>query len=170
EVVSFRTYLGNGRLSSEELKYPNGDDEWKIYDESGVVVSDARTRDSNDQNRIERWFYDSQGRLVWNLAINLDGDLLSYWYDVGFRPKASSSDSLGVCRPRLCVDYKFDEEGSGRLEKVVQHTPGQGNLEPDSEEHFNFDGIVDERAEIKYVRDRHGNWTSRSVFVWDPNS
>src|SRR6185437_9325336 len=72
EVVSFRTYLGNGRLSSEELKYPNGDDEWKIYDESGVVVSDARTRDSNDQNRIERWFYDSQGRLVWNLAINLD--------------------------------------------------------------------------------------------------
>jgi hypothetical protein len=170
EVVSFRTYLGNGRLSSEELKYPNGDDEWKIYDESGVVVSDARTRDSNDQNRIERWFYDSQGRLVWNLAITRDGDLLSYWYDVGFRPKASSSDSLGVCRPRLCVDYKFDEEGSGRLEKVVQHTPGQGNLEPDSEEHFNFDGIVDEKAEIKYVRDRQGNWTSRSVFVWDPNS
>lgn len=170
EVVAFRVYRSNGKLSSEELKFPNGDDEWKIYDDSGGVVSDERTRDSDDQNRIDRWFYDSQGNLVWNLAISSNGDLLSYWYNIGFKPKVSSSDSLGICRPRLCVDYKFDEEGSGRLEKVVQYTQGQGNIEPDSEEHFNFDGIVDERAEIKYARDVHGNWTSRSVFAWDPDS
>jgi len=170
EVVAFRVYRSNGRLSSEELKSPNGDDEWRIYDDSGIVVSDERTRDSDDQNRIDRWFYDSQGHLVWNLAISSDGDLLSYWYDIGFKPKVSSSDSLGICRPRLCVDYKFDDEGSGRLEKVVQHTPGEGNLEPDSAEHYNLDGILNERAEIKYTHDEHGNWTSRSVFVWDPDS
>lgn len=170
DVVAFRVYRSNGELSSEELKLPDGADEWKIYDDSGVIVSDLRTRDSDDQNRIDRWFYDSQGDLVWSLAISSDGDLLSYWYKIGFKPKISSSDSLGICRPGLCVDYKFDEEGSGRLEKVVQHTQGQGNIEPDSEEHFNFDGIVDERAEIKYSRDVHGNWTSRSVFVWDPDS
>ena len=56
------------------------------------------------------------------------------------------------------------------MEKVVQHTPGKGNLEPDSEEHYDLDGALDERAEIKYTRDGHGNWTSRSVFVWDLRS
>ncbi|MGA7317016.1 MAG: hypothetical protein WBX22_23945 [Silvibacterium sp.] len=56
------------------------------------------------------------------------------------------------------------------MEKTVEHTDGESNLEPDSEEHYNFDGILDERAEIKYTRDEHGNWTSRSVFVWDLNS
>jgi hypothetical protein len=166
-VVAFRVYRDDDRLSSEELKLPNGDDEWKIFDDSGEVVSDERTRISEDKNRIDRWSYDSEGHLVWSLAISSDGDLLSYWYNIGFKPKASSSDSLGVCQPQLCVDYKFDEEGSGRVEKVVQHTQGKGNLEPDSAEHYNFNGILDEKAEIKYARDEHGNWTVRSAFVWD---
>jgi hypothetical protein len=168
--VVFQAYNSDGKLNSEELKLPNGNDEWKIYDESGIAVSDVQTRTSDDQNRIDRWFYNSKGHLMWSLAINNDGDLLSYWYNIGFKPKLSSSDSLGTCRPRLCVDYKFDEEGSGRLEKVVQHTQGESNLEPDSEEHYNLDGVLDEKAVIKYTRDGHGNWTSRSVSVWDPAS
>ena len=169
EFARSRVYSNKGKLSSEELRLPNGDDESKIYDDRGVVVSDERTRNSDD-HRIERWFYDSEGHLMWNLAVSRDGDLLSYWYNLGFKPKLSSSDSLGTCRPRLCVDYKFDEKGSGRLEKVVEHTQGKGNLEPDNEEHYNFDGVLDERAEIKYTRDQYGNWTSRSVFVWAPDS
>jgi len=168
--VGFQVYNSDGKLSSEELRLPNGNDEWKIYDESGIAVSDVQTRTSDDQNRIDRWFYDSKGHLMWNLAINNDGDLLSYWYNIGFKPKLSSSDSLGTCRPRLCVDYKFDEEGSGRLQKVVQHTQGESNLEPDSEEHYNLDGVLDEKAVIKYTRDGHCNWTSRSVSEWDPAS
>jgi len=168
--VASRVYSSNGKLSSEDLRLPNGDDESKIYDAGGVVISDERTRASNDLNRIDRSFYDSEGHLVWNLAISSDGDLLSYWYNIGFKPKVSSSGSLGTCRPQLCVDYKFDEQGSGHLEKVVQHTQGHGNLEPDSEEHYDLDGALDERAEIKYTRDEHGNWTSRSVFVWDSSS
>ncbi len=168
--VGLKSYDAKGKLSSEESTLPNGDYEWKIYDGSGIVVSDERTRDSDDQNRIERWFYDSEGQLVWHLAISRDGDLLSYLYNIGFKAKLSSSDSLGICPPRLCVDYKFDEMGSGRLERTVQHTQGKGNLEPNSEEHYNLDGILDEKAEIKYTRDEHGNWTSRSVSVWDSSS
>ena len=68
------------------------------------------------------------------------------------------------------MSYKFDEQGSGRMEKSVQHTSGEGNLEPDSEEHYNLNGVLDEKAEIKYARDAHGNWTSRTVFVWDATS
>ena len=82
----------------------------------------------------------------------------------------SSSGSLGICRPRLCVSYKFDEQGSGKMDKLVQHTSGEGNLEPDSQEYYNFDGILEEKAEIKYSRDSHGNWTSRSVFAWNSTS
>ena len=82
----------------------------------------------------------------------------------------SSSGSLGICRKALCVNYKFDDQGSGRVEKTVQHTPGEGNLEPDSEEHYNLEGVMDEKSEIKYARDAHGNWTSRTVSVWDASS
>jgi|SRR5215469_1750948 len=167
KAVAFKGYRSDGKLNSENSTLPNGNDEWKVYDDNDHVVLDQETRVSDDEARFDRWSYDSERRLVWHLAINSDGELLSYWYDVGYKPKQSASDSLGTCRPRLCVFYKFDDEGSGRMEKTVQHSPGKGNLEPDSEEHYNFDAVLDERAEIKYVRDDHGNWTSRSVFVWD---
>ncbi len=169
-TVSSRNYDNGGRLTSEYSTLPNGDDEWKIYDENGHIVQNCQTRESNDKTRFDRWSYDSEGQLVWHLALNSDGELLSYWYKVGYRSMVSSSDSLGICRTALCVDYKFDEQGSGRMEKTVQHTSGEGNLEPDSEEHYNLEGVMDEKAEIKYARDAHGNWTSRTVFVWDATS
>ncbi len=169
-AVGSHNYDKNGKLTSENSTLLNGDSEWKIYDENGRIVLDQQTRASDDKTRFDRWSYDSEGQLVWHLALNTDGQALSYWYKVGYKPNLSSSDSLGICRPRLCVSYKFDDEGSGRMEKIVQHTPGEGNLEPDTEEHYNFDGILDEKAEIKYARDDHGNWTSRSVFVWDAAS
>jgi hypothetical protein len=171
-AVASRIYEGNGRLTSEDSTLLNDDDETtvsKIYDERGHVSLNQQTRVSGDKTRFDRWSYDSEDRLVWHLALNSDGQVLSYWYDVGYKPKMSSSDSLGVCRPRLCVSYKFDEQGSGRMEKSVEHTSGEGNL-LDGEEHYNFDGILDEKAEIKYARDDRGNWTSRSAFVWDATS
>lgn len=165
-----RSYGANGKLNSEEFTLPNGDNEWKIYDDSGVVVSDVRTHNSDDEKMLERWFYDSDGQVVWHIALSGDGDLLSYWYNIGFKPKLSSSDSLGIIKPGLCVDYKFDDKGLGRLERTVQHTQGKRYLEPDSEEHYNLDGVMDEKAEMKYTRDEHGNWTSRSVSIWDSTS
>lgn len=169
-AIASKVYRSDGKLSSEDLKLPNGDDEWKIYDDNGLATLDWQTRESPDKTRFDRWSYDVEGRLVWHLALNRDGELLSDWYHTGYKPNQSASDSLGLCRPRLCVSYKFDDEGSGRMDKIVQHTPGEGNLEPDSEEHYNFDGVLDERVEIKYVRDNQGNWTARSVFVWDATS
>jgi hypothetical protein len=169
-AVGSRNYDKNGKLTSENLTLVNGDGEWKIYDEKGRTVLDQETRESEDKTRFDRWSYDSEGKLAWHLALNDDGQVVSYWYKIGYKPSLSSSDSLGICRPQLCVSYKFDDEGSGRMEKLVQHTSGMGNFEPDIEEHYDFDGTLDEKAEIKYVRDDHGNWTSRSVFVWDAAS
>lgn len=172
QATGSRNYDERGRLTSEESAQPNGDEEWKLYDRDAHLVSDVKTRISDDRKRFDRWSYDAEGNLVWHLAINDEGELLSDWYEVGYKSKVSSSDSLGIVRPHLSVSYKFDEEGSGRLEKMVQHTSEDCNcnLEPDSEEHYNFDGMLDEKAEIKYVRDKNGNWTSRSVFVWDSHS
>ena len=169
-AVASRNYDGNGRVTSEHSTLVNGDDDWKIYDENGHLLLDQQTRASDDKTRFDRWSYDSEGQLVWHLALNSDGEVLSYWYKAGYKPKLSSSDSLGVCRIGLCVSYKFDEQGSGRMERTLQHTSREGNLEPDSEEHYNFDGVLDEKAEIEYTRDARGNWISRSVFVWDASS
>lgn len=166
-------YDAKGRLTSEDSTLVDGQGEtttWKIYDDKGEIVLDERTLTAKDKERFDRWSYDSAGRLVWHLALNGEGELLSSWYKAGYKSKQSSSDSLGMCRPRLCVIYKFDDQGSGRMEKTVQHTPGLGNLEPNSEEHYNFDGILDEKVEIQYTRDGHSNWTSRLVLVWDSNS
>jgi hypothetical protein len=169
-AVASRNYDGNGRLTSENATLLNGDDGWKIYDGNEHLVLDQQTHVSDDKTRFDRWSSDSEGQLVWHLALNNDGEVLSYWYKAGYKPTLSSSDSLGVCRIGLCVSCKFDEQGSGRMERTLQHTSGEGNLEPDSEEHYNFDDVLDEKAEIKYTRDAHGNWTSRSVFVWDARS
>lgn len=166
-AIATRAYGSDGKLSSESQTLPNGDDELKIYDEGGIAIFDLRTRVSENKHRFDRWSYDSEGRLVWNIAINNDGALLTYWYDIGYKPKVSSSDSLGVFRSHLWVDYKFDEQGSGRLEKTVQHTREDGSV---SKEHYGFDGLMDEKVEIEYACDPRGNWISRSVSVWDPGS
>ena len=172
-AIAFHNYDGKGRLTSEDSRFFGNDGEtstWKIYDESGHIVLNEQTHVAVDETRFDRWSYDSAGKLVWYLALNSDGEVLSDWYDVGYKPKQSSSGSLGICRPRLCVSYKFDDEGSGRMEKLVQHTSGQRNSEPDKEEHYNFDGVLDEKVEIKYERDSHENWTARWVFVWVASS
>jgi len=169
-AIGSRHYDKNGKLTSENSTLLNGDDEWKIYDENGRTVLDQQTRGSDDKARFDRWSYDSEGQLVWHLALNSDGEVLSYWYKVGYKPKVSSSDNLGVCGKGLCVSYKFDEQGSGHMEKWVKHIPGNCCLEPDNEQHYNLNGVLDEKAEIKYARDAHGNWTSRAVFVWDAPS
>jgi hypothetical protein len=158
--VGSRHYNCDAHLTSEDSTLFNSDDEttiWKIYDESGQVALHEETRIAADNTRFDRWSYAPDGHLAWHLALNANGELLSSWYEVGYKPKQSSSNSLGICRRRLCVSYKFDEKGSGRLEKMVQHTPGDGNLEPDSDEHYNFEGVLDEKTEIKYVRDDRGN-------------
>ena len=169
-AVASLNYDGNGRLTSEDATLSNGDHDWKIYDENGHLVLHEQTRVADDQSRFDRWSYDSEGELIWHLGLNRDGEILSDWYRAGYKPKLSSSDSLGLCRMGLCTSYKFDERGSGRMERTIQYTSGEGNLEPDSEEHYNLDGVLDEKAEIKYTRDAHGNWISRSVFVWDVSS
>jgi hypothetical protein len=169
-AVGTRVYDKNGRLTSEDSTLPNGNDESKIYDEKGRIVMNEQTRESDDQTRFDRWSYDSEGHLVWHIALNSDGEVLSDWYKVGYKPKTSSSDSLGLCGAGFSVSYKFDEQGSGRMEKIVEHTSGEGNLEPNTEEHYNFNGVLDEKVEIKYARDTYGNWTSRTVFVWDATS
>src|SRR3984957_5111802 len=97
-AIGSRNYDHSGRLTSEDSTLPDGDDEWKIYDENGHTVQNYQTRESNDKTRFDRWSHDSEGQLVWHLALNGDGELLSYWYKVGYNPMVSSSDSRGICR------------------------------------------------------------------------
>jgi hypothetical protein len=167
-VVGFRSYDGKGNLTSEQSTVFSDAGEvntWKLYDHEGRIAVQARTESRDDPSRIDRWQYDGEGRLGWHVAVNGSGELLTHWYKPGYQPKLSSSDSLGICRPGECVSYKFDEEG--RLQKTVKHSGGKAYAEPDSEEHYNAAGDMDEKVEIQYTRDVHGNWTSRSVFIWD---
>jgi hypothetical protein len=170
KVIAQRNFNEKGRLTSEESTSIDSNGEtntFKMYDDAGLGLHHI-TRVTRDPERFDRSEYAPNGRLAWSLSLNEYGELLSYYYSPGYKPKFSSSDSLGICRPKLCVSYKFDEQG--KLEKHVQHTPEYGNLEPTSEEHYNSVGVMDEKVELKYTRDTHGNWTQRSLMVWDPSS
>jgi hypothetical protein len=71
--------------------------------ENGRIVQNCQTRESNDKTRFDRWSYDSEGQLVWHLA--LKSELLSYLYKVGHEPMVSSSGSLTICcRKAFCVE------------------------------------------------------------------
>lgn len=164
-------YHSEGRIASENTRQSTGEGEsttWKLYDGNGHVLLNWRTLEADDESRIDRWAYGPEGRLVWHLAISAEGEVLSSWYELGYKPTHSGFDSLSTCGPRLCVSYKFDEQGSGRLEKTVQHLLREDYFELGSEEHFDFDGRLDEKVQINYERDGHGNWTSRTVSVWNP--
>jgi len=166
--VELRGFNSKGSLISEQSTAFSEQGEmrtWKLYDEDGAPAQEIRTSVPVDESRIDRWQYDAEGRLAWHVAINGEGELLTYWYAPGYVPKLSSSGSLGVCHPGACVSYKFDERGG--VEKTVQHTRGKAYLEPESEEHYNGVGEMDEKAEVKYNRDSHGNWILRSVLLWD---
>jgi hypothetical protein len=169
-ATSSHVYNEKNRLTSEESSSIDSEGEtstFKTYDDNGISLHWV-SRVSPDNDRFDRWEFDSEGRPAWNISINEYGELLSYWYAPGYRPRASTSDTLGICRPKLCVSYMFGDDG--KLAKTIQHTPGRGNLEPDSEEHYNGDGELEEKVEIKYQRDGHGNWTSRALFVWNPTT
>jgi len=78
-AVAFHDYDGNGKLRSEESVLFDGDDETrtsKSYDADGEVVLHQRTLVSNEKTRFDRWFCASEGRLVWHLALNDDGNVL----------------------------------------------------------------------------------------------
>lgn len=47
QTFGYRAYNGEGKLHSEELRLPNGDDEWKTYDGKGVYSFDERIRNSD---------------------------------------------------------------------------------------------------------------------------
>ena len=55
-AIASKVYLSDGKLSSEDLKLPNGDDEWKIYDDNGHVILDEQTRGSRDKTRFDSVF------------------------------------------------------------------------------------------------------------------
>jgi hypothetical protein len=167
-VVGFRSYDGKGNLNTEQSTVFNNEGDvhtWKLYDQEGRIVQQTRTESRNDQSRIDRWQYDGEGRPGWHVAVNGSGELLTHWYAPGYQPELSSSDSLGICRTGACLSYKFDEQG--RLQKTVKHTHGKAYGEPESEEHYDGAGDMDEKVEIQYTHDPHGNWVSRSVLVWD---
>jgi hypothetical protein len=172
--VSTHEYVKGKLYLQKEITYgDDGDSEmtdWKIYDEKDGLVIHLKTLISEYQTRFDRWAYDPEGLPAWHIALNDKGELLYHWYRTGYKPLRGSSDSLGIFGPELGAWYRFDDQGSGQLEKTVHHRSRGSNPVPYREEHYGFDGQLDEKIEIKYIRDRHGNWTSRTMLILDRTS
>lgn len=172
-LISVRNYNSEGRLVSEQSVMRDSEGATtteKSYEGDPHTAVTLQTRISDDQKRFDRWWYNAQGHLLRHLALDGEGEVLSSWFDTGQEQKVSRFETWGICRPHRCVSYTFDENGTGRLAKTVEHIPGPGNREPENGEHYNSDGFLNEKIEIKYQRDASGNWISRSVLIWTPES
>jgi hypothetical protein len=113
---------------------------------------------------------DPAGHIVWTLSMQ-GGTLTHSWSDTSCSPP---NDLPAWCRGSLgWIDqekgvirgYRFDDDG---LLDTVENRSGQhGNLEPDSAEVYDSSGKLLEKVAYEYERDAEGNWTRRSVSVWD---
>ena len=175
-TLFIRTFDDQDHLSSEQSTKYDVDPEIttvKIYDEIGHVRLQEVTRVPHDPEWFDRSDRPSNRPRAWSLSEGKDGQSSISWYAPGYTPKFPSSDSLGFCRPKLCGSFKFDDSDkneSGEFEKLVQRTPGYGTLEPDNEEHYNSAGVMDEKLQVRYTHDSHGNWIERTLLVWDSSS
>jgi hypothetical protein len=115
---------------------------------------------------------DPIGKVVWTLSTN-NGELTSSWID----PSCSSSQGVTPAYCHGSIGWTDTEKGvtteyrigdDGELLKTIQdHFGRPGNSEPDTVELYDGNGKLLEKLAYQYDRDSNGNWTRRTVSVWD---
>jgi hypothetical protein len=168
-LILSQNYDARGLIQSEETVQYEGStsiSDYKNYESSGEVRSHWIDRVDQEEERFERSEYDPAGHMVSTIT-QVKGELADHWRDPNWH---KPSTSAGLCEHfKKTVSFRFAADGA--LEKQVQHHDGRyGNVEPDDTEQFDSSGNLLEKIEFKYERDGHGNWTTRSVLIWDRKS
>jgi len=160
------SFYEDGKLSSETdytFLAPIAFQESKLYTQDGKVALHWSSRTDDPIDRQDFWQYDPSGRTVMTFTA-INQEVISKWRDPQWK-----QSSLPVILTRLShftTTVSFSE--TGELSRTVQHHEGRARAtEPDDTQVFDGNGALLDKIVYKYTRDGHGNWTSRSVSVWD---
>jgi hypothetical protein len=168
-LILSKSYDASGLIRSEQsVQYEGsvGISDYKVYEPSGEIEIHWIDRLDQEEQSFERSEYDPSGHMV-SMITQVKGELTAHWRDPSWH---KPSTDMGLCEHfKKTVSYRFGADGE--LEKQVQHHDGRyGNVEPDDAEQLDYTGNLLEKIEFKYERDARGNWTSRSVVIWDKQS
>ena len=165
-TIRSESFYEDGRLSNETdyaFLDPIAFHESKSYAPDGTWQFHWKTRSDDPIDRLDFWQYDSSGRAVLTFTA-IHGELISKWQDPQW--KQFSPPVVWTHNFHFSVTFGFSETGD--LSRTVEHHEGREQAtEPDDALLFDGNGSLLEKIVYKYARDGHGNWTSRSVMVWD---
>ena len=137
--------------------------ESRFYTPDGQLQDHWEYRNNDKANRIDFFLYDSSDHLVATYTA-VGEDLVSQWHDPQWKGGGPTNDWNH--RLHSSVIFSFDEHAE--LYRTVEHHEGrEGSIDPDDALMYDSNGNLLEKILYKYVRDGHGNWTSRSVLLWD---
>lgn len=158
-----RTYDKDDRLITQrEAQYSNHTYTTVVRDAAGKVTHTTIRRTDDHHQTVEASQYDGTGRLISTMLFS-QGQLTSFWQD-----PACQCINFASFKSREGTTTLYKTEPDGHLFKDVQHHPGRRmSNELDDEELYDETGRLLEQINYAYERDARGNWTKRTVSVFD---
>jgi hypothetical protein len=164
--IHSESFYENGQLSSETdytFLDPLAFQESKSYGQDGTVQFHWAIRSDEPIDRLDFWQYDPNGRTVLTFTA-INQEVVSKWQDPQWKQSSPAISRTRVSH--FSTTFVFSE--TGELSRTVEHHEGRVRAtEPDDALVFDGNGALLDKIVYKYTRDGHGNWTSRSVLVWD---
>jgi hypothetical protein len=166
-------YDGNGALSTHSIERTDSHGrniESMVFDRNRLILHQrdtyAESDDSDDDCAlISRSWYDAKGSMFREITLR-NRVATSWWQKPGCGEICSTqSDGVGLNMPfDRTVSYYFERDGSV-LTTIEHHEGRYGNIDNDEVELLDAQSRLLEKIGYKYVRDSHGNWTSRIASI-----
>jgi len=125
----------------------------------GEIKSKTIERHANGE--LERSEYDAMGKLIRTFRVK-DGKLTYAWQD----PEEKKPGRMATGPDGDGTSYTWLLLPGGQLETWAISHPHSRFFEPDDIQRLDSSGAVMEKLTFSYIRDAHGNWTSRSISAW----
>jgi hypothetical protein len=169
------TYDADGSVmsySSERVDKRGRVVESIVFDHGRLVLHQCDSYDETSAGDdgsalISRAWLDKNGLLFREITLR-NGEATSSWQRPDCDELCGQNDGVGLNFSfDRSISWEFQSDGS--LLTTIQHHKGRyGNIDNDDAEVLNQDGEVLERIAYRYGRDQFGNWTERTVSIFDP--
>lgn len=161
--ITARTYDKDDHLIGQrQAQYSNHTYTTVMRDATGKIAHTTVRRTDNDRQTVEASQYDGSGRLISTMLFS-QGQLTSFWQD----PACKCRNFAGFNSPQgATVLYRTEPDGH-LFKDVKNHFGRRTSNELDDEELYDETGHLLERINYDYKRDARGNWTKRTVSIFD---